>query len=347
MSVERPLIVWPPPVTLCLQEKLKREFRQGNAQGEDAVSDDEDLFGEADQLGDAGKAIKKALRRNRRRRGGDDDDDSDGNSNPYASSEEESSEEDEPVPDPAASSQPQTDANGQATILLPDGTRIAAPPVRPIASRQPTQQQQQQPSSSTVSRHPSPGPPSVGAQILAQRATSPHRPNRSRSASRDRGRTASPGPTASGAHSREASPAPGASGSGANKRKSTPEASGASAAAGGADDNKRARVDGQQPGQQQQQPAQRKLSGPSERVIVEYIRKFSPDIPQLIKHFKRVRCLLFLAVDTGFPCKADNLRRTLLAESQEPDCRADGGQQGGPDRDDEEGGDAEWRPDRA
>jgi hypothetical protein len=282
----RQLTLRPPLCPRALQEKLKREFRQGNAQGEDAVSDDEDLFGEADQLDASGKAIKKALRRNRRRRGGDDDDDSDGNSNPYASSEDESSEEDEPVPDPA-SSQAQTDANGQATILLPDGTRIAAPPVRPIASRQPTQQQQ--PSSSSASRHPSPGPPSVGAQILAQRATSPHRPNRSRSASRDRGRTTSPGPT-SGAPSREASPAPGSSSSsGANKRKSTPELSSASAAAGGGDENKRARVDGQQQQQQQQPPAQRKLSGPSERVIVEYIRKFSPDIPQLIKHFKRVR----------------------------------------------------------
>ena len=277
--------------SLLHQEKLKREFRQGNAQGEDAVSDDEDLFGEADQLDASGKAIKKALRRNRRRRGGGDDDDSDGNSNPYASSEDESSEEDEPVPDPA-SSQAQTDANGQATILLPDGTRIAAPPVRAIASHQPTQQQQQQPSSSMASRHPSPGPPSVGAQILAQRATSPNRPNRSRSASRDRGRTSSPGP-ASGAPSREASPAPGNSASsGVNKRKSTPELSGASAAAGGGEDNKRARVDGQQQQQPQQpQPAQRKLNGPSERVIVEYIRKFSPDIPQLIKHFKRVRPL--------------------------------------------------------
>lgn len=226
------------------------------------MSDDEDLFGELD---DSGKAIKRVLRRNRRRRGGDGDDDSDNDrdSNPYASSEEESSDEDV---GPEATQPALDDQGQQAFITLPDGTRIAAPPVR--KPPQPT------PSTSTT-RYPSPAPPSVGAQLLAQRATSPHRSGSSRSASRDR-RTASPGATSS----REGSPS--ASSAGVNKRKSTPDLQ--SAGGAGGDDHKRPRTD-----EINQPPTVRKLSGPSERVIVEYIRKFSPDIPQLIKHFKKVR----------------------------------------------------------
>ncbi|CDZ98476.1 Transcription initiation factor IIF, large subunit (RAP74) [Phaffia rhodozyma] len=258
-----------------LEERLKREFRQGNAQGDDAVSDEEDLFGD-DALDENGKRIKKALKKHKKRRGLDDSDDEDDDGrNPYASSEESQSSDEEPVvPNPLTNP-----SNGGPPVTMIHGMHVPPPPPSRPGSTASTRHNSTVGNSAsgpttTSSRSGSPLP--SGAAFLAHRATTPNRKqnsSRSRDVSRER----------SLERERSRSPVP----SGANKRKGESDGSNSSGQSlgpsglGNGEATKKPRVDGSE------RVSSLPSTGPKEAQVIAYLKRTRPSIGQLISHFKK------------------------------------------------------------